>query len=189
VIYRLDKNVQVYHDFDLDPFELIEALDGKLTPEEFDTCSWDLKSLAGIWPNISAEFIADDGAENNSARPDLTLWNEVYLVLSPHAYECLCGYLKPFGEFLDVSVNDEKFKIFNCLDSIRADKSRSSSNIVNGVWQGLKSLHFIEEETASKLIFKTRFDRCSTLFCTREFVSLVDVNCLSGLVFSEDLIG
>ena len=185
MIYRLDKNVQLFHDFDLDPFELLEALDGKLSPEEFDACSWDLKALAGIWPNISAEFIADKG----TVQPDLTLWNEVYLVLSPHAYECLRGHLEPFGEFLDITVNDEKFKIFNCLDSIRADKSRSSSNIINGVWQGVKSLSFIEEEAANKLIFKTRFDRCSTLFCTKEFVNLVEVNCCSGLVFSEDLIG
>ncbi len=63
-------------------------------------------------------------------------------MLSPKAYRLLKELLEPFGEFLPVTIDDERYFTFNCLTFVDADESQSEKQLYEGEEVGIKSLVF-----------------------------------------------
>ncbi|WP_444918167.1 hypothetical protein [Microbulbifer sp. JMSA003] len=186
VTYKIGFNYTDFYNLDLDLEELGNTLDETLGEDEFYSYSWDNISLKDYWVDIGAKFV--DVGLNNNANPDITTWNGTNLVLSPHAYDKLKNHLSSLGEFLPLTINNQTYFVFNCLNTVQADKSISEADIVDNLWMGVKSIGFDERSVKDNLIFKSKFDRCSALYCGDKFKSLVEELGLKGLIFNKDLL-
>jgi len=186
MIYRISDAYNEYLNIDIDPFDLLEAMGGSISPEQFDSYAWDLRSLRDIWVDIGGSFMADD---ESLIKPDIAIWDSSNLVLSPKAFMAIGDKLEKYGEFMPITIEGETYQVFHCLNAINADLSVSKSIIKEGFWQGVSALGFDEYSTINQLVFTARFDRCSTLFCSDDFKQLIDSHMLKGLIFNEDLVG
>lgn len=186
VVYKLSMNNTDYYNLDLDLGDLGDELEGALGEDGFYDYGWNNTALKEHWVDIGAEYV--DVELNNQRAPDVTTWNGANLVLSPQAYSALKETLEPYGEFLPLTIGDESYHVFNCLKVVDVDKSVSQANVVNDLWMGVKSIGFDAETVRNNIIFKTRFDRCSALYCNDEFKALIEKFGLEGLIFHEDLL-
>jgi hypothetical protein len=184
--YKISFDYENYFNLDLDVEELGDELEDSLGEDEFYNYSWNNLSLKEHWVDIGATFI--DAELNNTKNPDITVWNSSNLVLSSSAYDALAPKFESYGEFLPITVDGEIHYVFNCLNAVEADKTKSQADIDNDLWMGVKSIGFSDEIVANNLIFKTRFDRCSALYCGQVFKDLVQSLGLEGLLFTEDLV-
>ncbi len=184
--YKISFDYENYFNLDLDLEDLGDELEDSLGEDQFYNYSWNNISLKEHWVDIGATFIDVD--LNNTKNPDITVWNSSNLVLSKAAYDALAPKLDEYGEFLPITVDGAPHYVFNCLNAVEADKSKSKADIDNNLWMGIKSIGFSEEAISNNLIFKTRFDRCSALYCGEEFKNLIDSSKLEGLLFMEDLV-
>jgi hypothetical protein len=153
----------------------------------FMSYSWDNLSLKDAWIDQGGSFVQPEDLKI-TLKPDITTWTGASLVLSPRAYDLLIPKLDDYGEFLPITIDDEPFYIFNCRNVVEADKSQSEADIVDDLWMGVKSIGFTDDAVANNLIFKTRFDRCSTLYCGDEFKKLIDSLEFKGILFLENLV-
>lgn len=153
----------------------------------FMSYSWDNLSLKDAWVDQGGSFVQPEGLKATQ-KPDITTWNGANLVLSPRAYDLLMPKLDDYGEFLPITIDNAPFYIFNCRNVVEADKSQSESDIVDDLWMGVKSIGFSDDAVANNLIFKTRFDRCSTLYCGDEFKKHIDSLEFKGILFQENLV-
>lgn len=146
-------------------------------------------SILDVWPNGHGGFynMYSEDAEEITSIPDVYLWMNVFLVLSPKAKEILNPLLTIFGEFLPFECNGEIYFIFAVHSLIEPDTSNSEALINNGVYAGISSLVFKSEVVGSHILFKTSFDRFSHLYCTEQFRNAVESNFLTGLSFSTNL--
>lgn len=186
VIYKISFNYTDFYNLDFDLEALGETLDETLGEDKFYSYSWDNIPLKDYWVDIGAKFV--DVGLNNSVNPDITTWNGANLVLSPNAYDKLKKHLSPLGEFLPLTIDNETYYVFNCLNTVQTDTSVSEADIVDNLWMGVKSIGFDETSVRNNLIFKTQFDRCSALYCGDTFKKLVEDSNLKGLIFNEDLL-
>ena len=83
-------------------------------------------------------------------------------MLSPKAYRLLIELLEPFGEFLSVTIDDERYFIFNCLT-------------------------FVDASAEGKLIFKCCYQHCLDVFCTERLKNIIEDFGLSGINFDLNL--
>lgn len=142
-------------------------------PDEFDMAeifSFSLHniSLGSFWPDIKTDFITDN---NTLPLPDISLWLDYGLLLSPAAKIYLSEMLKPYGEFLPIYVGDEQWHIFNCLTAVELDKNTSSSN----------SIAFKRNQVGSKFIFKCLDPENFGFYCQEKFKSAIESYGLKGL--------
>ncbi|GAB2508888.1 hypothetical protein [Microbulbifer agarilyticus] len=187
MIYRITDNTNDFQDLDIDPFDFVEAMAHKngLTYSEFERFSWDNKVFGQDWIDIGGDFML---GSKNKPRPELAMWSGPYLMLSPKANKALAPLLAPYGELLPFSVEGDSWHLFNCLTLADVDEARSEALTVDGHWQGVKSLAFPEAEIRNKRIFKTKFNRCTELYCDATLVELIQAHQLTGLEFSPSLI-
>lgn len=143
--------------------------------------------MATWWPtDVVAEFKQIPDKEP-APIPDISEWRGASLVLSPRAYECLSVLLANAGEFLPVKVEDQTFYLFNCLTFGLIDEINSKQDIQDGIFMGIKNIRFNSVDIAEKIVFKTTFDRCLTIFCDERFKRVVEANKLTGIEFRENL--
>ncbi len=157
-IYRLSFNHADFLNLDLDLEALADEICVDMDEDDFFEFSWKNLSLKHCWKDVGATFV--DVGLNSESIPDITIWNSSCLFLSPKAYQALSKKLEPFGEFLPVTVDGEKYHVFNCLNLVEADPNKSEADVVDGLWQGVRSIGFEEQKTLNQLVFKTKFDRC-----------------------------
>ncbi len=143
-------------------------------------------AMSAWWKTPETEFINIEG-EPTSPIPDISLWIDATLVLSPKAYRMLSEILKVSGEFLPVTVGDETYYIFNCFTLGEEDETKSKFEQHEGVSLGLEYLTF-KESAAELLIFKSSLQSCLTLFCGDRFKNAVDSFELTGIIFDKNLI-
>ncbi len=146
--------------------------------------SWDNLSLKDAWVDQGGSFDAVKGLKTTQ-KPDITTWNGANLLLTPKTYNYLKEHLESHGEFLPITIDEQGHYLFNCMNVVTTDKSQSEADIVNDLWMGVKSIEFEKETVYNNLIFKTRFDRCSSLYCGQEFKNLIELSALEGLIFME----
>jgi hypothetical protein len=146
-------------------------------------------SIVDVWPKSHGGFynMYSADAEEISSVPDVYIWMNVFLVLSPKAKEILSPLLTIFGEFLPFECNEKIYFIFVVHSLIEPDTSESEVLINNEVYAGISSLVFKSEIVGSHILFKTSFDRFSHLYCTEKFRNVVETNFLTGISFSTDL--
>lgn len=122
--------------------------------------------------------------------PDVSLWSGgsgSSLVLSPKAFRFLGDVLQPFGELLPVIVGDETFYIFNCLTLGEADENKTEHEYVDGMKFGLKHIEF-NEDADNHVVFKSKVDGCTTLFCGERFKNAIEEFKLNGIIFDKNLV-
>ncbi len=144
-------------------------------------------SLLSVWKNISSSM--RDVYDNNPAKPDVSIWLFVYLLVNQKAYNALKDHLKESGEFLPLMVDGEQMYIFNCLEYGKEDKDLCLTDYIDGIACGLKSLAFDEDDTKDKVLFKSKMQGGNRLFGSDKFKQLCDDNDLRGLRYDEDLVG
>jgi len=186
VIYKLSFNYENFLNLDVDLEELGDEIGEVIGEEAFYNYSWDNISLKDNWVDVGASF--EDVGLEGSQTPDITAWNGANLVLSPKAYAVLKDVLAKYGEFLPLTISGEDYQVFNCLNVVAVDKSQSETDIVNGLWMGVKNIGFDEKSVSKNLLFKTKFDRCGAIYCGTEFRTLIETSNLKGLLFLEDLV-
>jgi hypothetical protein len=152
----------------------------------FMSYSWDNLSLKDAWVDQGGSFDTVEGLKSTQ-KPDITTWNGANLLLTPKAYDGLKEHLESYGEFLPITIDEQEHYVFNCLNVVTADKAQSEADIVNDLWMGIKSIGFEDEIVDSNLVFKSKFDRCSTLYCGQKLKDLTDTLGLEGLLFLEEL--
>ncbi|WP_193164107.1 hypothetical protein [Microbulbifer hainanensis] len=186
--YKISFDYINFLNLDLDMKKLMFTIGKSLGGmKAFKNYCWDNKSLADAWQDIGAAFVKVEGLDQTE-KPDITIWNGANFVLSPKAYDLLAEQLSPLGEFLPITIDGQTYQIFNCLNTVEADKNVSEAEISDDLWMGVKSLGFKKEDVENNLVFKTRFDRCGALYCGDQFRNLVKIFKLKGLNFNEDLL-
>ncbi|EKY4874420.1 hypothetical protein QFY08_000307 [Vibrio alginolyticus] len=143
------------------------------------------KSLKDIWKPVEIEF--EDVLTDNSVLPDVSLWLRTYLVLSPRAYEVLNNYLSENGDFLPVTYQGEHWYLYTSLTFGKEDRQKCVEKISYGSTDGLEVLAFIDDDVKDKVVFKSRLEGASNLYCTEDFKSLCEKSQLGGIVFSSNL--
>jgi len=143
------------------------------------------KSLKDIWKPAEVEF--EDVLTDNSVLPDISLWLRTYLVLSPRAYEALNSCLSESGDFLPVNYQSEQWYLYTSLTFGKEDRQKCVEKISYGSPDGLEVLAFIDDDVKDKVIFKSRLEGTSNLYCTERFKAMCEQNQLNGLVFSSNL--
>ncbi|GAB1260346.1 hypothetical protein [Aurantivibrio plasticivorans] len=142
-------------------------------PSDFDmteTLSFSLHnlSLASFWPEMSTGFTE---TVDERLLPDIIMWLDYGLLLSPAAKIYLGEVLKPYGEFLPIHIDGEQWHIFNCLTVVDLDKEHSSE----------RSIAFDKNLVGNKLIFKCLNPDNFGFYCQDKFKALVESYNLNGL--------
>lgn len=186
MIYKISANYTDYLNIDIDIEELMFTVGETIGEDNFLDYSHHNLSLAEAWVDVGGTF--EDVGLKNTRKPDITIWNGANFVLSQQAWQSTAEQLKPFGEFLPITVENEPYYIFNCRELVNVDQENSEANIIDGVWLGVNKLVFNESTVSESLIFKTTFDRCAALYCTDTFKTFIETLHLEGLNFHTDLL-
>ena len=186
-VFAIRNNGYDFQELDLEIDDFIDARPTNVDQRWVLDFSLENYAMSSWWPTPDTEFVAID--DNVSAPiPDICKWIDASLVLSAKAYRLLGDALKPFGEFLPLTIRDEVFYIFNCLTLAKINEDLCEKNIYKGQEAGIKSLVFDEKDIADKLIFKTHYDSCMDLYCSDRFKLIVQDYKLAGITFSEKLV-
>jgi len=144
--------------------------------------------LSAWWNDTALTFKNIEGA-TPAPIPDICTWIDATLIISSKAYDLVAEELKPFGEFLPLTFNGNRYFIFNCLTVGQADEINSKQDIQNGAYMGVKRLQFNSTDVIHKTVFKTPFNRCMDLFCNDKFKNIIEKSHLQGIAFDENLAG
>ena len=139
-------------------------------------------AMAGWWKTPETGFKANDAFPTDSI-PDVSVWPIASLVLSPKATRLLRDTLEPFGELLPVIVGDDTFHLFNCLTL--GEEDTTEFNYEDGMKMEMTSVTFKPGDLS---IFKSKQEKCLTLFCSDRFKSAIESFELDGISFDENLI-
>jgi hypothetical protein len=112
-IFIIDNDDFRYQELDLFIDDFIDAFPADISDIAIHDFSRNNLSLAPYWPSMVTGFSAIEGREN--LIPDIAVWIDATLLLSPKAYRLLGDLLLPYGEFLPLHIEDEIYQIFNCL--------------------------------------------------------------------------
>lgn len=147
-------------------------------------------SIADKWPKSHGGFydMYSQEAQPLSRSPDVYLWMNVFLMLSPRAMEVLHPLLHLMGEFLTFECDDQEYYLFAAHNVVEPDLSQSHPiSDDQGGYGGVASLAFKASSIGTQILFKTNFDRFSHLYCTEQFKRTIDSAKLKGLLLSSDL--
>lgn len=144
-------------------------------------------SLKDIWVDLDLKM-RDMPDAVNPAMPDISLWKSLYPLLSEKAYAALKDEMAPFGEFLPIKADGQRYYIFNCLVFGKEDEAGTELEYSEGIPIGIKSLAFDEEDVKDKLLFKSEISFCGNIFCGEKLKELCNKNLLGGLYFENNLL-
>ena len=184
-VYKILTDKENFRIFNLDLEELFSELG-----EDFD---FNFPSMGvyvkDSWKTLKkGEFIQTPEYPDAIETPDISEWQSGDLVLSDKAFSLLHKYLSDYGEFLPVQCNNDNYYIFNILNIMNVvDMNDSEQDIDQGIYMGINKLSFKEDLLADTLIFKTKFDNLTGVYCTDTFRDLIDELGLTGLLFTDDL--
>ena len=183
--YRLDFDHENYFNLDLDIFALKKTVGKSMGRSEFKQYWLNNTSLKEHWQDIGAKWV--DVGLNNDAPPDITVWNGPHLVLNAKALEAFKEILPNYGECMPLTIDGQLHTLFYCMRDVDVDPKNSESDVVEGVWMGIKSIAFEKSTALTNVVFKTQFDRCRGLYCNDDFKAVCEQNNLSGLIFADTL--
>jgi hypothetical protein len=172
----------------LDAADVVELMPEEYTLKQIHQFYYHNLSLAEWWKNVSSRFQSNFDRIDDPI-PDISLWvGYASLVLNQKAFNALGDMLSYFGEFLPITCDSDTFYIFNCLTLIEADKAHNESGLRDGHSIGITKIGFNKKDSEEKLIFKTKCNISSDLFCGDEFKNAVESQALTGITFSTDLV-
>jgi hypothetical protein len=185
-VYAINNDGYKFQELDLTIDDVIDYRPAEVDENLVLDFSIENYAMADWWPTPDTEFVAIDESEG-AAIPDLSYWIDASLVLSAKSFRLLGDVLKPWGEFLPLSVRGETYYIFNCLTLVNVNEEKSEKLLYGGEEAGIKSIVFENNEIADKIIFKTRYNSCFNLYCTEYLKNIIEDYDLSGVIFSEKL--
>lgn len=161
---------------DLELSDLLRLLPMGISLDSLVQFSYQNPPMTSWWKTPATGFVGDSG--NKSTIPDLSLWADATLILSPRAYLRLGGALKSSGEFLPIKVGYKKFYIFICFvySEPKFDGSHTSERA-----EGPEGLTF-SKSAQNLLIFKCHLRGYGRLFCNTRFKQLFELSGLSGIL-------
>ncbi|MGR5271335.1 hypothetical protein ACPV4S_05855 [Vibrio alginolyticus] len=185
-VYQLKNLPGKYQYFDLDPLALSKQLGKNGILTRIMRSELAFEPLLPYWGRVSHHFSSP--APKVTAIPDVSLWGSNFLVISQQVYDVIGSELAPYGEFLPITCSGEPYYAFNCLVCGQEDETLTEKRYLDGYEDGLESLAFVEDSVKDKLLFRSKMQGGSTLFCTQKFKDLLSNHHLLGLRFDEDLL-
>ncbi len=160
-VYAITTDGFKYKELDLVVDDFLEAF-----PEEFsykDAHQFDRLNLTlgGFWPSMKTGFCNITGGEN--LIPEVTLWRDTTLVLSPAAYRYVYDLLKSYGEFLPIEIDDTKSYIFNCTATAEVGQAKTNQN----------NIVFDKQSVSNKVIFKCLHPDGLGFYCGEKFKKFI----------------
>ncbi|WP_281647589.1 hypothetical protein [Parendozoicomonas sp. Alg238-R29] len=180
MIYRLDFDLDSYVSIFISMDAMEDVMDDIYYPEG--------ESLLEEWVAPQAEFVDGKGQGRNLQIPDIGSW-EGNMVLGPDAYEKLSSVVAADNELLPVLIDGQTWYVVNIISTTDAvNLEESEQDLRGGIYVGLKSLAFHEEDLSGTPLFKTSFDEKVGNFCNESFHLLVTQEYqLEGPVFRTNL--
>ena len=180
MIYRIHHNDD-FLTFEIPTREVLDKL-GRDYPFHINRTPMAYENL---WNELHIVFRAP---EKNSQEiiPDLA---EVdgKLFLSQKAFRTLRGLLEGSGEFLPVTYDCGTGYIFNILN-IAEDKNALDEKLVTyDEYENLTHFGFKEDSLKDTVIFRSKIDHFSGIFCTNRFKSAIEEAELTGIYLHTDL--
>lgn len=84
-----------------------------------------------------------------------------------------------------------EYRLFNALsviDDELIDLDKINKTMVDGIFMGVETLFFHEDKVPEDtLLFRTRFDNHTAVYCTEKFKHEVEAADLKGLYFEAEL--
>ena len=172
-IYSIEQDFN-YFEVDLRPTDIEDYFPESFQIEDILGFSRKNIQLKEFWPEVYTDFV--DTGEKLSI-PDISIWMDGVLLLSPLAKLYSAQLLNDLGEFLPIFINGEEWSLFNCLAVANQDSRLTGSS----------SIVFEEARILDKHLFKSISNDDFGLFCTERFKSLVDQYNLDGLSIKSQL--
>lgn len=158
MIYKIERDGYKFKELDLEISDIIDSF-----PEDIDYvaahefCEHNI-SLSSTWTLQKTGFSDIEGNEN--LIPDISVWIDSTLLLSPKAKRFLGETLSEYGEFLPILIEEEKYEIFNCLT-------------------------LGDTKNSDDLVFKTKDSNCSILYCQERLKDLIEELDLHGVALTN----
>lgn len=142
--------------------------------------------ISDIWETI--QVTPEKQFPTADSIPEISVWGYGWLVLSKNAKEKLSSYLKSSGEFLPLAVDGNEMFVFRCTTWAEENDSECILHYVDGEIDGLEHLSFDQADIDKKLLFKSKLEGGTSVYCTSTFKGLCAELRLSGLRYDEELI-
>ncbi|QLJ07232.1 imm11 family protein [Pseudoalteromonas sp. JSTW] len=134
--------------------------------------------------NKVLELIASESHHSADSLADFIGFYSYGLLMKSNVYGVLRNYLKPFGEFLEMTFNSEIYYYFNTTAVVDVvDFSNSEFEEYDGYITGINRLCFKEIPNLTQKIFKMKGLENQPPILTEEFVNLVQRYEFTGLKF------
>ena len=186
--YQIKPEGFKFKEFSLDPYEIVDLFPDEYTlPQIINFYQHNFK-MGKYWKAPKGEFVQIKQMPEGDI-PDLAQWLGGSLVLSPKAFSVLKQPLLELGELLPIHLEGTTYYLFNCLTIAQHDEINSRKEQVDddGKVSTEAKLSINSTHLSDKLVFKTKFNNYSRLYCSEKFKQLIVSNKLSGLTFEEDL--
>lgn len=182
-IYAVRYSTNPYYRYvDYETIHLLDIAPEEMTTDQVLDFSETNVPMGSWWQVPEIDYL--DGDED---KPDITIWQNATLLLSPRAHRLLADMMKPYGEFLPVQLEGETHQLFNCLMFGDEDKSSTEFEYDGDQRLGLKTLVF-HASCDEILLFKSKSNKGLTTFCNQKFKDALESFKLKGLTFDRELI-
>lgn len=186
-MYKIQNDESEFLRLNLDPMYVFDELE--LSEDLFYDCmilGRSNTSFQEIWKEISCELEKLPASPNAVKVPDISLWDEVCLILSEKANTALKKMLNSYGEFLPLDVQGTKFFLFHPLEVVDVNEAETEYELDDGLVVGVEKLFFDKKQSKEKVLFKAYPEHgFGGLFCTKEFRDIYEEYNFSGLIFKE----
>lgn len=176
-IFQLVPDYDSFCEIDLEVSDFIQHFPDEFSYQDANCFDQLNLSLASFWPAMKTDMF-EPNPKAKRLMPDISVWRNSCLLLSPNAYRYLYEALKSYGELLPIWVGEQKWIILNCLTTASLLKGNVSSN----EWA------FNSSEVANKYIFKCLEPELAGLFCTKKLKVMVESYGLRGIRFENTVI-
>lgn len=187
MIYKLRSDSTKYKYLDLNMLDFVDDRPEELSMDDVFSFYKKNITMGAWWKTVATDFISS--SKKIDQIPDISTWESGCLVLSPKAFRYLGELLSDSGEFLDVSISGEIFKIFNCTDIVNADEEKCVMTYFEDTVVDIKELVFNEGELTGRQVFKCPFEHYQSLFCSEKFKAIVKDFELTGILFQSEKTG
>lgn len=171
-IYAIEQDF-AYYELDLRTTDIEDYFPERYEIEDILEFSRKNISLKEFWPSIKTGFM--DTGENLKV-PDISIWLDGVLLLSPAAKIYTNHFLEKSGEFLPIIVDDEEWFLFNCLTEAPVNKDLTNNS----------SVTFQAESFRGHDLFKSIANDMFGFYCTERFKALIDEYNLKGLSLATE---
>ena len=123
-IYAIRKDAPKYKQLDLSILDITRHVPEEIDLDDIYDFSLKNTEMSEWWETPETKYI-DYTGEPPGLIPDISVWIDATLVLSPKADRVIGELLKTTGEFLPVLIGKETYYLFNCLTVGEVDEANS----------------------------------------------------------------